>query len=314
MLWTISCASIDTVRPSSSKGVRRCINEIADNLKHKSAKKKKKPSSTHDVPEKASHDLLSDSKALPESKATRRGRKATAPLRDSSRRSDEKSALIIADRLYIGIPSERDSPLALLGCESDPQVDEPPAKDEQLREDSGFSTGSLNLGACVTTERPDTLQSPRTPKIDIKDVQLDIRPSESDMTIWDGLQVVSVPDIRRIEMNCNTYPVGSRYARPPVVQTAYEGASPNCVTRTRGLPNVNLAAGIHIDRFWRTILDDDGAWGWYRDVFVPLSPRLFDKMEYREFTLVSRVWLGESCVEDEMRFGISMLLREVDMK
>ncbi|KAG8219234.1 hypothetical protein J3R82DRAFT_72 [Butyriboletus roseoflavus] len=115
-------------------------------------------------------------------------------------------------------------------------------------------------------------------------------------------------------MLCNTHPAGSRYTKPPVLQTAYEGASPHWITRSNGLPDVKLAAGIHMDRFWRTILEDDGTWGWYRDAFVPLSPRLFDKMEYREFKLVSRVWLGESCVEDELTFGISMLLRAVDMK
>ena len=125
---------------------------------------------------------------------------------------------------------------------------------------------------------------------------------------------VSPPDIHRVEVHCNTHPTGSRYAKPPVLQAAYEGASPGFITGASGLPNVNLAAGIHMDRLWCAIQDDDGTWGWYRDAFIPLSPRLFAKIEYREFKLVCRVWLGESCVEDELTFGISMLLREVHMK
>ena len=125
------------------------------------------------------------------------------------------------------------------------------------------------------------------------------------------------PDIRRVEMDCNTRPAGSRYARPPILQTTYEGAAPKRVAGSESGddgPSVDPAAGIHMDRVWWRVLNDDGTWGWYRDVFVPLSPRLFDKMEYREFKLVSRVWVGESCVEDELTFGISMLLRGVDMK
>lgn len=346
---TISYASIDTIRPSSHKGVRRCINEIADNLKIKSERKKKKHGSAHDVPK----SLASDSRAPPASKATKHRRKATAPLRDTSHSSEEESVLAIADSLHSGVPSERDLLFTPVGCESDPLVDKPLIKDAQLWEDCGFLTGSLNLGLGVA------FQSPLTPKASVKDVQLDIRPSESDVTIWDGLQAsvfsffsyyyqaggltkgvmpfhhsayhlfrcrlylrctthpydgVSLPDTPRIEMDCKTNPVRSRYARPPVLQTAYTGASPGWVTSSSGLPNVNLAAGIHIDRFWRTILDADGTWGWYRDTFVPLSPRLFDKMDCREFELVSRVWVGESCLEAELRFGISMLLRGVDME
>ena len=116
-------------------------------------------------------------------------------------------------------------------------------------------------------------------------------------------------------MDCNTHPASSHYTRPPILQTAYEGAAPKQVVGSGASgPDVTLAAGIHMDRVWCKILNDDGTWGWHRDAFVPLSPRLFDKMEYREFKLVSRVWVGESCVEDELTFGISMLLREVDMK
>lgn len=94
---------------------------------------------------------------------------------------------------------------------------------------------------------------------------------------------------------------------------AYAGAT---IGRTTpgGLPTVSLGAGVHLDRVWSKIQEDDGTWGWYKDAYVPLSPRLFDKMDYREFKLVSRVSVGESCVEAELRFGMSMLLRGVDMK
>ncbi|KAG8219235.1 hypothetical protein J3R82DRAFT_73 [Butyriboletus roseoflavus] len=187
---TISYASIDTIRPSSGKGIRRRIYEIADGLKHKSTKKKKKDSSTHNVPESAAHDPASGSKAPLESKAAKRGRKPSAPLRDSSHRSVKESVLANADRLHSGVPSERDSPLMILDCVSDPLVDEPLAKkDEKRSEDGGFSTASLSPGACVAAKGQATFQSPRTPKLGVKDVQLDIRSSESDVTIWDGLQM-----------------------------------------------------------------------------------------------------------------------------
>lgn len=354
---TISFASIDTVRPSNSKGIRRSINEIAETLKRKSSKKKKKHSSTQDVPKNVTYDPASDSKASPERKTARRGRTATVPLRDSSHRSEEESVLAIADRLHSGVPSEWDSPLTFPDSKSDNVVDVLLFKeDDEVWDDCSLPARTLEPGAHVTGERQSTL---RTPNVDIKDVQLDIRPSETDVTIWDGLRAsvfsflmhsyrasrltrgvipfhhsahhvfkcrlflrctthpydsVSLPDIHRVEMNCSTHSAGSRYTRPPTLQTAYEGAAPGRTTDPNGLPNVSLAAGIHLDRVWCKILDDDGTWGWYRDAFVPLSPRLFDKMEYREFKLVSRVWVGESCVEDELAFGISMLLREVDMK
>lgn len=115
-------------------------------------------------------------------------------------------------------------------------------------------------------------------------------------------------------MDCNTRPTGSRYIQLPVLQIAYKGAVPGHITESGDLLNVNLADGIYMDRPWCKIRNDDGTWGWYRDAFIPLSPRLFDKMDYREFKLVSRVWIGESCIEDELTFGVSMLLRGIDMK
>ena len=182
---TISYASIDTVRPSNSKGVRRSINEIAENLKRKPAKNKKKISSTQDVPKHAAGDLISDSKASPERKTAKRGRKATVPLRDSSHRSEEESVLAIADRLHSGVPTEWDSPLTFPDCKSDTVVDAAPSKEEEDWEDCILPTRTLELGAHVTPERQGTL---RTPNVDIKDVQLNIRSSETDVTIWDGLR------------------------------------------------------------------------------------------------------------------------------
>ena len=162
---TLSYASIDTIRPSSTKGIRRRINEIADGLKHKSTKKKRQHPSTPDVPKSAAHDLVSDSKAPPESKTARRGRKPTAPLRDLSRRSVEESAL------------------------ADPLVDKLLAKEDAKRwEDQNLPTLNLSLGARFAAEDQNTSQSPRAPKLGVKDLQLNIRPSESDVTIWDGLQ------------------------------------------------------------------------------------------------------------------------------
>lgn len=123
-----------------------------------------------------------------------------------------------------------------------------------------------------------------------------------------------MPDIRLFEMDCSTRPIaGSRYARPPVLQSTYQGAAPEWLKSTDG-PKVKPVDGIHVDEFWRTILEPDGSWGWYRDAYIPLSPRLFDKMDYREFKLVTRVWIENNCVEGESTFGVSMLLREVDMK
>ena len=77
---------------------------------------------------------------------------------------------------------------------------------------------------------------------------------------------------------------------------------------------MKLADGIHVDQFWRTTLEDDGTWGWCRDAYIPISPRLFDAMDYRKFKVASRVLLGESWLESQLMFGISMLLREVEMK
>ncbi|KAF8131466.1 hypothetical protein EV363DRAFT_1583749 [Boletus edulis] len=330
---TISYASIDTVRPPN-KGIRRRIEDIAENLKQKSTKKKKNQPSIQDVLKNAARDGKSDSKIPPESRKARHGQKATSPLRDSLHQPEEKSVLSIADRLNSSAPLdfELDPPLTVSGCKSDSLVDALLfTEEEDVLGDCAFPVRCLQPGAHVATEHKDTFQSP---KIDIKDVQLDIRASETDVTIWDGLQTphhvfkyrlflrctthpydsVSLPDIRRVETDCNTKPAGSRYARPPVLQAAYLGAAPGRVTNLSELPKVNPKAGIHMDRVWCKIRDDDGTWGWYRDAFVPLSSRLFDKMEYREFELVSRVWVGESWIENELTFGISMLLRGVDMK
>ena len=187
---TISYASIDTVCPvnSSSKGIRRRINDIAENLKNKSTKKKKKDSSAQDVPKNATHGRGSESNAKQASRGTKRGRKATAPLRDSSHRSEEEKVLAAADWLHSGVPSEQDTPSTFLGCESDPLVDEPPLReDEQPWEDDLFPTWSLEP-THVTADGQSIFKPPQTPKIGINDVQLDTRPSESDVTIWDGLR------------------------------------------------------------------------------------------------------------------------------
>ncbi|KAF8548069.1 hypothetical protein OG21DRAFT_1516695 [Imleria badia] len=326
---TISYASIDTVCPPKNKGIRRRIEDTAQNLKPKSTKKKKKPSSSEDVPKNVTRDPTST-----KSKAAKRERKTTPLFRDSSQlhKSEEECVLAIADRLHNGATFDLDPPLTSPGVKSKSLFDVPLCNEEEEHwEDYSFPTRTLWPGAHITEERQD---APQRARAEIKDVQLDIRPFETDVTIWDGLQAVhhvfkcrlllrctthpydsvSVPDIHLVEMGCNTCPAGSRYARPPVLQAAYEGSTPGSVANPGDLPDVKLSAGIHVDRVWCKVQDDNGTWGWHRDAYIPLSPRLFDKMEYREFKLVSRVWVGESCVEDELTFGISMLLRGVDMK
>lgn len=80
------------------------------------------------------------------------------------------------------------------------------------------------------------------------------------------------------------------------------------------MADVSPEAGIQADKFWRTIRQGDGKWGWCKDASIPLSSQLFEKIEYREFKVVGRAWLGESYVEDELKFGISMLRRDVNMR
>lgn len=184
---TISYASIDTILPlNPNKGIRRRINDIAENLKNKSSKKKK-GSSTRDAPKNASHDSGPDSKASQPSKATKRGRKATAPLRDAPQRSKEENVLIAADQLYSGIPSE-DTPSTFLDCVSAPPI-RPPHKVDILPWENDIDLPWIPEPAHITADGQRTFQPPQTPEVEIKDLQLDIRPSESDMTIWDGLPV-----------------------------------------------------------------------------------------------------------------------------
>lgn len=360
---TISYASIDTIHPSNNKGIRRRISEMAENLKSKSSKKKKRdPSAKDATKDNATHGRGSDSNVSPASKATKHGRGPAAPLRDASHKSEEKKISTPADRLHSGVPSELDTPSTTLSCASISLADEPLLKeDEQPWENDLFPNWSLEPGANVTADGHAIFRPPRKSQVDIKDVQFHIRSSESDTTIWDGLRAsvlfflvsflsgsptdgevfcqfhnstqhlfkcrlylqcvthshdsVSLPTITRFEMHCSTHPVsGTRYARPPILQMSYAGASPRAIKNSTGLPNMKLADGIHVDQFWRTTLEDDGTWGWCRDAYIPISPRLFDAMDYRKFKVASRVLLGESRLESQLMFGISMLLREVEMK
>ena len=180
---TISYASIDTVCPPKNKGIRRRIEEIAENLKTKSTKKAKKPSSTKDVPKNATRDPTS-----PKSKAAKRERKTTPPLRDSSqsRRSEEESVMAIANRLHNSGTFDLDLPEVFPGFKSKSLLDAPLFKEEdEAWEDYILPTRTLEPGAHIVDDRQDT---PQPARVDIKDVQLNIRPFETDVTIWDGLQ------------------------------------------------------------------------------------------------------------------------------
>ncbi|KAG9309121.1 hypothetical protein JVU11DRAFT_11016 [Chiua virens] len=312
---TASYASIKTVHPRVNQGIRRRIAEIAKVLQQKSAKKQKEDFSTQGIPETD----VRDAKHVSTSKAPKYKRKVKTSLQISLRQSEEGS-VAIHDTLYSGIPSARDVPSTALLCKSDSLFG------EVTLEDGGFP---ISCGPHVITESEDV---PLILKAGFEDVELEIRPSESDITIWDGLQAsqhvfkcrlylrcrthpfnaVVMPDVRRIEMTCTTHPTGSRYAQPPVLLATYAGRA--CGINKDGSLHMDLETGIEIDLCWRTVLDeDDDTWGWYKEVSVPLSPRLFDKMEYREFKLVGQAWMGGDCVESELTFGISMLLRGVDM-
>jgi hypothetical protein len=130
--------------------------------------------------------------------------------------------------------------------------------------------------------------------------------------------VLSLPDVRRIEFVCSTLSPEGHYAvRPPVLQTTYQGTRID--TSSEKAIVLNAEDGVHIEKTWRSTMDGDGVWGWYAPVFTPISMRLFEKMEYRKFKVVGRLWMGDSNggeqpVEAELMFGMSMLLRELDMK
>ncbi|KIJ66594.1 hypothetical protein HYDPIDRAFT_109665, partial [Hydnomerulius pinastri MD-312] len=130
--------------------------------------------------------------------------------------------------------------------------------------------------------------------------------------------VLSLPDVRRIEFVCGTLPVHGHYAlRPPsLLRTSYKGARIDAYAD--GNIVLNATDGVHIDKTWRTTMDADGVWGWYAPVFTPIPLRLFDKMESRRFMLVCRLWMGdghggEQPVKTELTFGMSMLLRDLEM-
>lgn len=252
---TISYASIDTVCPPKSKGIRRRIEEIAENLKPKSTStnKKKKRSSAQDV-SKNTTKAISDSKASPEGKPAKRGRKPTSQLRNSSYKSEEASVLAIADRLHSGVPCEfeLDPPLAISGCKSESLIDVPLFKDEVTTwENRSFPIRTLALEAHVTAEDQEDLQSPPTTKADIEDLQFDIRSSETDVTIWDGLEasVFFISYTGRsgqltrelyhaitVHITCSS--VDSSFDAPPIHTTAspYQTSATLRWTVTRALP------------------------------------------------------------------------------
>ncbi|KAI9566360.1 hypothetical protein HD554DRAFT_2040363 [Boletus coccyginus] len=153
---TISYASIDTVRAPSpkNKGVRRSINEIAGNLKQKSEKKKKKCSSTRDVPKNVVLDPTSEPKAELQRKAAKRERKAPSPLQDASHGSEEDSVLAIADRLHRDVFSELDSPPTFLGWKPNTVAGVLLLKDGEVWEDYNLPAGTLEPEAHVTAGTP----------------------------------------------------------------------------------------------------------------------------------------------------------------
>ncbi|KAF9237068.1 hypothetical protein BU15DRAFT_63451 [Melanogaster broomeanus] len=214
------------------------------------------------------------------------------------------------------------------------------ANDERSHELHGLPTRTLKPGSHIAVDPESVIHLPRIVTHDIRDLHLVIRPYELDVTIWDEphhdhypfkcqlllkckawapFDVLSLPDVRHIEVVCNTLPVEGHYAvRPPsLLRTTYTGARIDA--SSGGEVHLNASDGIHIEKTWRTTLDGDGVWGWYVPVFIPVPMRLFDKMEYRKFTLVASLWMGESDgeekpVEADLTFGMSRLLREVEMK
>lgn len=171
---TISCASIETIHPrNKNKGIRRRIDEIAEK---RDAKKKNKDASSQEV-SKSTIGGRPRIKSSRSSKEWKRRETATASLQNSLLKPEDDVDLGPPDRLYSGIPSAQDTPSTFLDCEFNPLVDVP------LLDDEGEP-----WEASLFSDRPMVFRGREIFQADVKDVRLNIKPLESDVTIWDGLQ------------------------------------------------------------------------------------------------------------------------------
>lgn len=187
---TTTLASIDTIRLQAppKKGIRRPIEEITENLKHKFTKKKKKSSTKDDTTKQTTEDVASNSNASPKNEAAKHKRKTASPLRTTSHKSEE-NALKTTDRLDSVVPIDLDV-----------QPDFPCFTPESLldellfTEDDPVWAKSSGPGPWYLASRSEDI-TPPLPTAKIDDVQLHIRSTKTDLTIWDGLRasVLSFP-------------------------------------------------------------------------------------------------------------------------
>ncbi|KAF9225160.1 hypothetical protein BS17DRAFT_581734 [Gyrodon lividus] len=359
---TTSSASLDTIRASSVRTVRRRIKgNPKQNPKTKASPNRKNENATETSPlEHASDTRNQDPTSPSRSKTTKHRRRpvgSARPLQDAQDQFEEDDISAITARLLQIAPTAawalQPSLLASLAdlndaelCESHGTLSKDTETATQLsgnhERNHELPIRSLRPGSHIVEDLESVTPLQRIATHDIKDLQLVIRPYESNVTVWDEshnghyplkcqlllkchaqgpFDILSLPDVRRIEFVCSTLPVEGHYAvRPPsLLQTTYKGARIDTCTSFDEAIVLNAADGVHIEKTWRSTMGEDGVWGWYVPVFTPVSMRLFDKMEYRKFRLMGKLWMGdgdggEKLVETELTVGMSVLLRELDMK
>lgn len=168
-----------------------------------------------------------------------------------------------------------------------------------------------------------------------EDLSLIIWTPRSDITIWDGhrgeyysfpsqlfirclnqekFNIWRAPSVDRIDLTCSTIPVTGRYKpkRTSQFYTSYMGARLDSASNEPAV--VKAKHGVHIDKRWEPVQDEDGVWGWCTNVWTPIPMSLFDRAETKVFIMKGEVSVRSRAQEITMRaelnFSVSVLLRE----
>ncbi|KIJ07263.1 hypothetical protein PAXINDRAFT_19543 [Paxillus involutus ATCC 200175] len=204
---TASTASIDTVRPSSVRTVRRRIDQMCPNANSKQ-NTKHKSSAKQNVTEKSSLKLASgthnqDATSPSRAKTTKHKRQSAIsarPLRDGRDQSEEDDISAVTARLLQTAPTAawalQPSLFADMVSFDDGSLSEshgslskekePPASSNHERKHE-LPIRSLKPGSHIVEDFESVAHLPKVATHDIKDLQLLIRPYESDVTVWDVL-------------------------------------------------------------------------------------------------------------------------------
>ncbi|KAI5998227.1 hypothetical protein EDD15DRAFT_306049 [Pisolithus albus] len=179
------------------------------------------------------------------------------------------------------------------------------------------------------------MEEPKETFYAAEDLSLIIWAPRSDITIWgwhrgeyysfpsqlfirclnqEKFNIRRAPSVDRISLTCSTIPVTGRYKpkRASQLYTSYMGARLDSASNEPAV--VKAKHGVHIDKRWEPVQDEEGVWGWCTNVWTPIPMSLFDRAETKVFVMKGEVSVQSRAEEITMRaelnFSVSVLLRE----